>query len=275
MKHGYDIVLLALLSFLMRVDSVQAQRFVGSVVAGMNAAQIEGDRVHGFLKLGVNVGAGVTLYLNETQSWSVSTELLYVQKGSRKRCGVGYFDTTKYDRCMFMDVKNGAVFNPRMKCNISLDYVQIPVLFRYEDLKSGCSMGLGLSWSRLVRAKEIYNGFARTTNVRSKTYHTSDWSVLAEVNVRLYKNLSFNVRYEYSLVPIRKMNYVYVLSSSTDNNGNPVPQDVKRETLPFYNHLISFRLIYFINEKFVPNTHLNRKGKLIGTKWKRVIPNYP
>lgn len=263
MKRRYGIVFFVIFLF-MTAGHVQAQRFIGSVVAGMNAAQIEGDDIHGFLKIGVNAGAGVTLHLNEKQSWSVSTELLYVQKGSRKHCQAGYFDTTNYAPAMFEDVKDGTAFNPRIKCNISLDYVQIPVLFHYEDMKSGCSFGLGFSWSRLVRAKEIYNGFTRTTNVRSKTYNINDLSVLADVNIRLYKNLTFNLRYEYSMIPIREMLFEY-----RRNNG-----DITSEWHKFYNHLISFRLIYFINEKFVPNTQLNRKGEPIGTKWKRVIPDY-
>ena len=246
-------------------QNLSAQRFIGSAILGMNACQIEGDDVHGFYKIGVNGGAGVTLPLNRKQTWSVSAELLYTQKGSYKRyLSAGAFDTTNYAPSMFTDVDRTKPFNNKLKCNISLDYVQIPVIFHYEDMTSGCSFGLGFSWSRLVRAKEVYNGFTRTTNVRSHTYNISDWSFLADANIRLYKNLTLNVRWEYSLVPIRTVNFDY------QRNDGTVDSYINK----MHNHLVSLRLIYYINEKFVPNTHYNRKGNLVGTKFVRDIPDY-
>lgn len=247
------------------LQTLKAQRFIGSAILGMNASQIEGDDIHGFYKIGVTGGAGVTLPLNRKQTWLLSAELLYTQKGSYKHYSAGgAFDTTNYAASMFTDVDRSKPFNNKLKCNISLDYVQVPVIVHYEDMNSGCSFGMGFSWSRLVRAKETYNGFARTTNVRSHTYNTSDWSVIADANIRLYKNLTFNVRWEYSMVPIRTMQFTY-----ERNDGS-----VQSYSNKMYNHTISFRLIYYINEKFVPNTHYNRKGNLVGTKYVREIPVY-
>jgi hypothetical protein len=127
---------------------------------------------------------------------------------------------------------------------------------------SGCTFALGFAWGRLVRAKEIYNGFTRTTSVRSKTFKTSDWSFIADVNIRLYKNLSLNFRYEYSLVPIRTMDYVFVRT-----DGSTIT-----ETEKLRNHMISTRLVYYFNEKFVKNTRVNKNGQIMGTKWLREIP---
>ena len=58
---------LGLLSF----QTVEAQRFIGYVAGGVNFAQIEGDDVHGFLKVRANAGLGIKLPLNERQTWSV------------------------------------------------------------------------------------------------------------------------------------------------------------------------------------------------------------
>lgn len=254
-----------LVLFLFAAQEIDAQRFIGSAIAGVNFAQIEGDDVHGFYKIGFNGGLGLTLPVDRKQQWQVSIELLYSMKGSVKHCDKGYFDTIYYAPSMFTDVDRSVPFDPETKCNISLDYVQIPVMMRYEDRYSGCSFGVGFSWSRLVRAKEVYNGFTRTTTVRSGTYKTSDWSVLADVNIRLYKNLNLNIRYEYSLVPIRVEQFVY---------KNAEGSVLVSETHKFHNNMLSARLIYYFNEKFYKNTRVNKYGQVMGTKWLREIPDY-
>ena len=202
--------------------------------------------------------------LSKKQKWQISIELLYSQKGSKKRCSPGYFDTVYYAPSMFTDVDRSVPFDPKMKCKIELDYVQVPVLIHYEDTYSGCTFGLGFAWSRLVRAHEIYNGFTRTTTVRSGTYKKNDWSVIADVNIRLYKNLNLNFRWEYSMVPIRIQQFELV---RTDGS-------IESTTSKYHNHMISTRLIYYINEKFYENTRVNKNGQVMGTKWLREIPNY-
>jgi len=264
MRNSIIRFLLGVFFCFVAIQNIDAQRFIGSVVAGANFAQIEGDNVHGFYKVGFNGGLGLTLPLNKKQTWQLSLELLYSMKGSVKHCDPGYFDTLYYGPAMFTDVDRSVPFDPKTKCNISLDYVQIPLLVHYEEMYSGCTFGLGFAWSRLVRAKEVYNGFTRTTTARSKTFKTSDWSFIADVNIRLYKNLTLNFRYEHSLVPTRVQRFDYV---RTDGS-------ILSETNKYYNHMLSTRLIYFINEKFYRNTRVNKYGKTMGTKWLREIPDY-
>ncbi len=250
------------------LSTASAQRFIGFATAGVNLGQIEGDDVHGFRKVGVNGGLGVALPLTNNHKWSVSIELLYSQKGSYKRCQDGYFDTIYYHPSMFVDVNRTIPFDPQTKCNISLDYVQVPVLAHYEDMHSGFKFGLGFAWGRLVRAKEVYNGFVRTTNLRSGTYRTNDWSVIVDVEARLYKNLSLDVRWEYSMIPIRKMHY---MTGRMENDGSfNLTRD---EVIKMQNHVFSIRLSYFFNEKYELNTSYNNKGNRMGTKWRKYIPD--
>ena len=239
-----------------------AQRFIGYLAAGANFSQIEGDDVHGFYKVGVNAGPGVMLPLGRKQNMSISAELLFTQKGSRCSYRRDPFDTLLYAPSMYEDVNRAIPFDSTVKCRMSLDYIQIPVIFRYEDMRSGCFIGAGFAWSRLVRAKEIYNGFTRTTTARSKTFKTSDWSFLADINIRLYKNLSLNFRYEYSLAPIRTMDFTYVRTDGSTYT----------ETYKLHNHVITTRLVYYINEKFYKNTRVNKDGQRKGTPWLREIP---
>jgi len=246
-----------------------AQRFIGYVSAGANFSQIEGDDVHGFYKVGVNAGPGVMLPLGRKQNMSISAELLYVQKGSYCPYKFDPFDTALYAPSMYTDVDRSVPFNGKVKCRIALDYIQIPVIFRYEDLRSGCFIGAGFAWSRLVRAKELYNGFTRTTSITSGTYRTSDWNILVDAGIRLYKNLTLNVRWEYSLRPIRIMDYnigKYNASGDFEVTNHWVGK--------MQNHVLSCRLTYFINEKFVRNTKTKNDGTRIGTPWVREIPDY-
>lgn len=266
-KYILHILFLALL--LSSVTMAHGQRFIGFATAGVNMAQIEGDDVHGFRKIGANGGLGVALPLTRDHKWTISAELLYTQKGSRKHCLAGYFDTIYYHPDMFLDVNRTIPFDPNMKCHISLDYVQIPLLAHYEDMQSGFKIGAGFAWGRLVRAKEIYNGFTRTTNLRSGTYRTSDWSVILDVEARLYKNLSLNVRWEYSMVPIRKMHYMTGRANS-DGTFNLT----RDEIINMHNHVFTVRLSYFFNEKYELNTRLNKRGERKGTKWIKSIPEY-
>lgn len=245
-------------------QEAEAQRFVGFAAAGVNFAQIEGDDVHGFYKVGANGGLGISLPLNRKETWHVSMELLYTQKGSKKGCDPGYFDTLTYAPSMFLDVDRNKPFNPRVKCKIGLDYVQIPILIHFEERYSGCTFGLGFAWGRLVRVSEIYNGFTRTITARSGDYKKSDWSVIADLNIRLYKNLNLNLRYEYSLVPIRYANFEYMR-----NDGSTLT-----ETHKYHNNMISARLIYYFNQKFYKNTRVNKYGQRMGTMWLREIPEY-
>ena len=265
MKSGIIRILMGLVFCVFVAQDIAAQRFIGSVIAGANFAQIEGDGVHGFTKVGFNGGLGMTVPVNRKQTWQISIELLYSMKGSVKRCQPGYFNLDNYAPSMFTDVDWSVPFDSTMKCNISLDYVQIPLMVHFEERYSGCTFGLGFAWSRLVRAHEIYNGYTRTITARSGTYKKSDWSVIADINIRLYKNLNLNFRYEYSLVPIRMAQFDYV-----PNHPNIPPVS---ETYKYHNNMLSARLIYYINEKFYRNTRVNKYGQVMGTKWLREIPD--
>ena len=246
-----------------------AQRFIGYLSAGANFAQIEGDDVHGFYKVGVNAGPGVMLPLNHKQSMSLSVELLYSQKGSYCSYRRKPFDTTIYAPSMYLDVNPAVPFDSTVKCRMALDYIQIPIIFRYEDMRSGCFIGAGFAWSRLVRAKEVYNGFTRTTHVTSGTFRTSDWNFLVDAGIRLYKNLTLNLRWEYSMVPIRSMHYEI---GKPDADG--VFQVTDQWNTKLRNHVLTCRLTYFINEKFTKNTKTKNDGTRIGTPWVREIPDY-
>lgn len=233
--------LIALICFLILFFEIgYAQRFLGSAMAGVNVTQVDGDQVYGYRKAGVHVGAAVSLPLDNKQRWLATLELLYTQKGSYRK----YYVSNMCDSCPpDINIDKTIPCNSKIKYKLQLDYVEIPITVHYEDPRTGWSIGAGMAWGRLVNAKEIENGWTRTTSIRSKTYKNNEWSVLADVKIRIWKGLKINFRYQYTFVPIRERDF-YV--------GTPI--ELRRKQ---YNNVLTCRIIYVFNEKFEKNA----KGK--------------
>ena len=82
MKNHLIRIVLGVACLFFAMQNIEAQRFIGSVAAGVNFAQIEGDGVHGFYKVGFNGGLGLTIPLNRKQTWQVSQAGCFVKKTS-------------------------------------------------------------------------------------------------------------------------------------------------------------------------------------------------
>lgn len=250
-----NFFLLIMLTFVITMGF--SQRFIGSVIAGGNMSQVDGDEVFGFKKIGANVGASVTLPIDRKERFFFTIELLYNQKGSRMRSKVDTMDYTGHT-----PINESVPYDPTFKYKLNLDYVEVPVLFHFEDPYSRICFGVGASWGRLVYAREIESGYRLITDVRSGIYSKNDWCAIADVKIPLYKGLRLNIRYQYSFIKLRTRDFV-------TGAGTPNEQHNVRNQ---YNNVISVRLIYSFNEKFTENMRKDKDGKRRGPKWVR-IPN--
>jgi hypothetical protein len=221
-------------------DTPQDMQIKGVVIAGMNASQVDGDEVYGFSKFGVNAGVGAIVPLGK--NFSIGIETLYNQKGSYK----------KYS------INGDSTGTPYYK--LRLDYLDVPVLAYYED-RHIWTVGLGFSWGRRVNYKETIRGIDTTfsqytvngvpvvvpashvpgDDTLSTLYppKKNDWSVLISVHLRIWKHLKLNVRYSYSMANIGHHDYIAKETKDT-------------WTRNMYNNVISLRLMYIINERYVP-----------------------
>lgn len=215
------ILFLILLTF--TAINVSAQIIKGEAIAGLNLTQVDGDEVFGFRKFGANLGAGVLIPFGKKGKWDVSLETLFTQKGS-------------YQKPQYEDsIDNGQVLTGEYK--LRLNYVEVPLMVMYTD-KELISFGLGLSWGRLFGVKEWEHGeIVPTTTLRNGPYSKNDFSVLADIRIRIWKALKINLRYQYSMVKIRTREF-----TSKDPNIEPKIRDQ-------FNNVISLRLIYVINEQ--------------------------
>jgi hypothetical protein len=223
--------------FLFSVQSF-SQRFLGALAVGMNLTQVDGDEVYGFKKAGLNIGPSVILPLGKNKKWSVTMELLFSQQGSRQKSTYAAKDT-------IADSTYAGYYDGY---RLSLNYLQVPVIVHFTD-KRIIAGGIGFSYSRLVGVTEYedYNdnrGFVRTATTLSGPYLKSDFQVLGDVRLRIWHKLWLNVRYSYSMFPIRTRDFY-----------NPLTKD--SWTRKQYNNVISIRLVYIFND-ILPNKKKKR-----------------
>ena len=171
------LFLCRLLVVLIYMNTVNAQRntFEAGAAVGFNMAQIDGDRLFGFRRLGV--AAGPVININTATRWQVGTGILYSQLGSaRGRLdGPGDFD------------------------RIRLNFVEVPLIMRFKDwqgerknkeyfriaFEGGLTYGRLINWTAIsVTGEDItddqdYEPNAFSINFGATYYISPKWGVHA------------------------------------------------------------------------------------------------
>ncbi len=207
--HIFLLIMLLALSSMLR-----AQVFKGALMGGVNICQVDGDEIYGYHRFGAHVGAAAILPL---KNWDITLETVYNQKGS--------YQKAKYPG----DSLNG-------QYDLKLNYIEVPLLVHYTD-KKFITGGVGFSWGRLIYSKEIEHAGAQPPYSDSVGFNKNDFNFLADVMIRVYKQLKFNIRFAYSVVPIRERVF--------DPAWAQEPWTRKQ-----YNHLFTFRVVWVFNEKY-------------------------
>jgi len=209
--------LIALSSVLLALSpALTAQKFLGAVMGGMNISQVDGDEVFGYHRVGAHLGAAAILPI---KNWDITLETVFNQKGAYE--GIQYVDSARQ--------LNG-------KYDLRLNYIEVPLMAHYTDKKM-ISAGLGFSWGRLVSSREIEHDGWQAPYSDSVPFNKNDFNILVDLQLRVYKKLKFNIRYAYSLVPIRERTFT-----------NPYEIEQEPWTRQQYNNLFTFRLVYVFNE---------------------------
>jgi len=164
--------------------------FYGGLVAGANFAQVDGDYFAGYHKVGIN--AGGIVYAQLARHVALSLEILYSQKGSNSNLGEP-------------SPANASIYI--MKYGINVNYAEIPVMINYFD-KRRSHFGVGLSYAKLVNSNEHIqvdsSGIIKTFDFNTAYPFKKDaFDFLVGAELHLWKGLFLNIRFQYSLVPIR------------------------------------------------------------------------
>ena len=172
MKKLVGIILVLLFC---KISLAQDRKFHLLLSVGANASQVNGDKLAGFDKFGLNVGAGVRRNIGIKSAWQI--EFLYSEKGSK-------------------DVVSPS--NPVPDTLFQFNYIDIPIVYTYMFYpKLRAEIGIYNS----VRLKAIYSDFVidydRSTSIRS-----SDHGVLAGLHYQLGNNFGANLRITQSVFDI-------------------------------------------------------------------------
>lgn len=244
-------------------NPVKAQLFKGEVFGGVGFAQVDGDDCYGFDRIKGQVGAGVLL---SPKDWlDISMEIVYNPKGAYKRDSISYssYKAGSYD--------------------LKLNYMEIPVMVYFVD-KYRYSIGIGASYGRLIGFSEKESGQETDTRIgdgklrwkeghsgkdlgyirtladlndpdfydsdgnllieNSNSYKKHDFSVCADIRIRIWKGLHAQLRYQYSIAPIRTR-LLY------QDAGGTIPSKVRMQ----YNNQLTLRVTYIFGEDL---TRLNK-----------------
>ena len=164
--------------------------FYGGLLAGANFAQVDGDYFAGYHKIGLNVGGIV--YAQVARHVALSMEILYSQKGSKS------------------NNPEPSVTLPNTyitKYGINANYAEVPIMINYFD-KRKSHFGVGVSYGRLVSSSETlqvdsFNTFKSIDLNNKYPFAANALDVLAGFELHLWKGLFLNIRFQYSIIPIR------------------------------------------------------------------------
>lgn len=161
-----------------------AQRFSAAVIAGLNAAQIDGDMLAGFDKLGIVGGLRGAAIIGDR--FDLNVEFLYSQKGSRRD-----------------------IFSPAIdpEITIKLQYLDLPVYLSYGDWydEEGDYYKItahgGLAFGRLISASIVddYHSDGVALDSLVDEFNSNDISFLLGFGIRTNAHWMFSFRYTRSI----------------------------------------------------------------------------
>ena len=177
-KSLFTAVLL-LLTICVSGQREDEQRFKAVAVLGANFTQIDGDFLGGYNKIGVNTGVQIH-YMFEPR-FSISTGILYSQKGSKSSLNLA---------------------NSPTAIKIVLDYVDIPIQFNYHDKKIAVFSG-GFGIGRTVRYRFFENDLP-VHETEPNPYNAFNFYGTLNVTFLIKERYGVNMHFEYSVTSLGK-----------------------------------------------------------------------
>lgn len=192
----------------------EGRTFIGALVLGANMSQIDGDAYYGYNKLGLVAGGMV--YAKFSPTLSASMELEYSMKGVRA----------------VEDAYSSMVGPYYAKYYLNINYVEVPLLLHY-TFASKYQLGVGASYSRLLSSSERFEAVDIYYFPSERfPFQKGNVDFVASAGILLWKNWLANIRYQYSITPIRK--------------AENVPAGFGYGYQSQMNNLFSVRLIYLL-----------------------------
>lgn len=184
MKLNRLLITFLLIPFFCFSQEEQTNTFLLGARAGITATQVAGDGWGGFDKIGLL--AGLSTEYAWTEKAGFETGIQFLMKGSQKNANPDVGDFLSY--------------------KLKLNYVEIPVLYKYYQDRFHFDLGLGAAF--LLSSEEIdQDGIILDTE---DTFNRITLNLQMGMNVDLTNNHFFTVRFTNSLTPIRSSGVVFV-----------------------------------------------------------------
>ena len=256
--------------------NTQAQIVKGYAAIGNNLAQVDGDEAYGFYKFGLNTGIGAEVQLSKL--FSASIEANFNQKGARKylfndgyKLNINYVEipvmfyvtdgTIKFGVGVSysVPVSNTYEYDPRVR-NDTTDnnsfiaiYNKTDNITSYSDFRQTCSED--------NKAAAYYRDVVQPWNHDNNKFSSNNFSIIADLSFKIWKNFKGDIRYSYSLKKIRTVDYYFYQGINFDNSNTnyDIYSDGDYANKDFfecfqrkeYHNCLTFRLLYYFNEKQV------------------------
>ena len=264
-RFGIITVVLALL--MLAPTLLHAQIVKGEVFFGGNACQVDGDECFGFRRFGIHAGAGALIPIVHVNNFSmdVGLEVLFNQKGAYKgdslRLHLGSY-TGKYNlKLNYAEIPLMLYFTDKDRYSLGVGFSYGRIVYldeKHNGVSTGIALGDGkLHWKEneenlpdISRVKDIdelaeivySSGFPDTIQIssvvaNSNSYRANDFNICASLRVRIWEGFHAELRYQYSLSPIRTRMFYRNEAQSLDNR-------IRLQ----YNNSITLRIVYIFNE---------------------------
>lgn len=188
-----------------------AQKFEGGVAGGLNMTQLDGDRLSGYNKAGLNGGFWISYPFNE--KWNVGLEFLYTQKGAVR--------TTSQDTILF----------PETFDRYRINYLELPLFVAYTYKKISFQGGFALGV--LLKAEVL--DFTGSQDFKDQ-FKPFDNQFLLGAAYTINKKTAIQLRYQYSIRSLARDDWRTVF---VDNAFSP-------KIVGLYNNMFSVSLRYRI-----------------------------
>ena len=270
----FRIVTLFLALLIAAPALLHAQIIKGELILGGNISQVDGDECYRFRKPGIHAGAGALIPL--TNWMDVGLEVLFNQKGAYKGDSInqhlGLYSGTYKLNLNYAEIPVMVYLTDkdRYSLGVGVSYGRIVGLQEYVN---GQSTGIRLDdgqihWreetaglpdiSQASDIKELTKmlyeaGYPQDAAIEdlvpqvianSDSYRPHDFNICADMRVRIWEGFHAELRYEYSLVPIRTRLFYKDANETILKTDDSRVQPLQRQ----YNNTITLRMVYLFNE---------------------------
>lgn len=278
-----------LLAFTLAAPALlHAQIIKGELILGGNICQVDGDECYHYRKPGVHVGAGALIPI--TNWLDVGLEVLFNQKGAYKRDSINphlglYSGRYKLNlNYAEIPVMIYVTDKDRYSLGVGVSYGRIVGLQEYiNGQSSAIRLGDGqIHWrneaedlpdiSQATNIKELTKmlytaGYPQDAAIEelvpqvianSDSYRGNDFCICADARVRIWEGIHAELRYQYSLMPIRTRLFYKDTNETLLKTDDSRVQPLQRQ----YNNSITLRVVYLFNEhRAKANKEASKKGQ--------------